>query len=258
MCRINNYFDLKIKVKVNDKIDDWAAGYVNTVLANSVMVLEDGGNFRATVEITRSEVAVVLASYVQEISVTEPVVNTETKPETKPTVVGGGSGGGGSNGGNNTVVTPSEDDATEDEDAPIEDEAPVEDEAPAEDETPGEETPAEDEKVEEEQKSFAELNADVVAKLTTTKNQLNNIRLRDKTQRQFKTVVEEVINGLIADADKYEFNYGNIFAEYQDQLVEAQGLFDTLVEEGTITVFVDGLDDDLVDFFEKYFGIELR
>ena len=104
------------------------------------------------------------------------------------------------------------------------------------------------------------MNAEIVAKLTTVKGQLSSVRFRDKTQRNFANKVMEIINGLIADQDKYEFNYGNIFAEYQDQLLEAQGLFDTLVEEGTIKTFTETikLEKELVDFFEEYFGIDIE
>ena len=97
-------------------------------------------------------------------------------------------------------------------------------------------------------------------KLTIVKKQLSNTRFRDKTQTNFKNIVLEIINALIADQDKYEFNYGNIFVEYQDQLLEAQSLFDKLVEEGTIKTFTETikLEKELIDFFEEYFGIVIE
>lgn len=270
MCRINNYFDLKIRVKINDKVDEWATGYVNTVLANQVMVLEEDGKFRATEDITRSEVAVALASYVQEVEIKEP----EKKPAT------GGGGDGGSSSG--TVVVPPADDTTDtpsDENNTENGENTDGEEGSGDadnngdeegsdnngngtitDEEEAENNGSEDNSGEEEQKSFAQMNAEIVAKLTTVKGQLSSVRFRDKTQRNFANKVMEIINGLIADQDKYEFNYGNIFAEYQDQLLEAQGLFDTLVEEGTIKTFTETikLEKELVDFFEEYFGIDIE
>lgn len=260
MCRINKYFDLKITIKVNDKVDDWATGYVNTVLANSVMALEDGGKFRATEDITRSEVAVALAFYVQETETTEP----EVKPENKPSTGGNsGTGNGGStvtpSNPSDTEVPPADD--KEDEDAGSEDNGSEDNgsEDNGSEDNGSEDNGSEDNGSEEEPKDFAEMNAEVVSKLTTVKGQLSSVRFRDKTQRDFANVVMKVIDGLIADQDKYEFNYGNIFVEYQDQLLEAQELFDTLVEEGTIKTFTDTikLEKELVDFFEKYFGISI-
>ncbi len=63
LCRIIKPYDLPIPVTINDKIDDWARPYVETIVKNGLMPLEEGGNFRATEAIKRSELASTVAPH---------------------------------------------------------------------------------------------------------------------------------------------------------------------------------------------------
>ncbi len=63
LCRIIKPYDLPIPVTINDKIDDWARPYVETIVKNGLMSLEEGGTFRATESIKRSELASTVAPH---------------------------------------------------------------------------------------------------------------------------------------------------------------------------------------------------
>ncbi|MBQ7897149.1 MAG: S-layer homology domain-containing protein [Clostridia bacterium] len=59
-------YDLPTTTVVKDKISDWAKGDVMKVIANFVMTPDKNGNFRATENITRAELAMALANFVKE------------------------------------------------------------------------------------------------------------------------------------------------------------------------------------------------
>lgn len=63
LCRIIKPYDLPIPVTINDKVDDWARPYVETIVKNGLMPLEEGGTFRATEAIKRSELASTVAPH---------------------------------------------------------------------------------------------------------------------------------------------------------------------------------------------------
>lgn len=97
--RCANLMPLDTGIKVSDKVSDWAVEAVNKVVSNMLMPLGENNTFRATENITRSELALLLSYFVKEAA-TETIPTTPTtpdsdststtEPETKP------SGGGGS------------------------------------------------------------------------------------------------------------------------------------------------------------------
>ncbi len=87
--------DIDLGIKITDEISSWATDAVNKIVSNMLMPLEAGNTFRATKNITRSELAQVLASFVTEI-----VPEDDKKPSTNGNTSGGNSSGGNSSGGN--------------------------------------------------------------------------------------------------------------------------------------------------------------
>lgn len=72
ISRTAGLYDLPAFVTVKDKISDWAKADVMKVIANFVMAPDKDGNFRATENITRAELAMALDGFVKEIPVTPP------------------------------------------------------------------------------------------------------------------------------------------------------------------------------------------
>lgn len=115
LSQINNFEKLEFDKEVKDAISPWASDYVYKVLSNRVMLLESGDTFRATENITRSEVCAALAGFIVE---SEDIQTTEKSEETTEvttasqtttvTTSSSGGGGGGSSKKNNTTTTTTE------------------------------------------------------------------------------------------------------------------------------------------------------
>ena len=103
ITRVTELYDLSMTETITDEVSAWAVPYVNKVVANKLMLLEEGGKFRATENITRGELTSVMAVFVKD-TVEEDKVEEDKKPETgkKPSGGGGSAGGGGSTGGGST------------------------------------------------------------------------------------------------------------------------------------------------------------
>ena len=63
LCRIIKPYDLPLEVAVSDSVSEWAKPYVELILKNQLMPLEEGNTFRATLPIRRFELAVAVAPY---------------------------------------------------------------------------------------------------------------------------------------------------------------------------------------------------
>ncbi len=63
LCRIINPYDLPLPVTVSDAVSDWAKPYVELILKNQLMPLEECNTFRATLPIRRFELATAVAPY---------------------------------------------------------------------------------------------------------------------------------------------------------------------------------------------------
>ena len=64
VTRVTQLFDLSMTETITDAVSEWAVPYVNKVVANRLMPLEEGGKFRATENITRAELVSVVANFV--------------------------------------------------------------------------------------------------------------------------------------------------------------------------------------------------
>ena len=103
-------FELPFDKQITDEISDWAKDDVYKIVSNYLMPLEANNTFRATQNITRAEVSLVLAKFVADTPVTPSEPATPSTPSTGGNTGGssgsgnkGNSGGGnkGNSGGNN-------------------------------------------------------------------------------------------------------------------------------------------------------------
>ncbi|MBR4979804.1 MAG: S-layer homology domain-containing protein, partial [Clostridia bacterium] len=62
LCRIIEPYDLQLPVTINDTVSEWAKDYVRIIVMNSIIPTESG-NFRATENMKRYELAVAVAPY---------------------------------------------------------------------------------------------------------------------------------------------------------------------------------------------------
>lgn len=107
LARVAKLYDIPYTGTVADAVSPWAKDAVTKVLANRIMSVDANGNFRATQNITRGELAVVLSSFVlTEGENTGETGNTGNTGNTTPNnggtggnTTGGNSSGGGSIGG---------------------------------------------------------------------------------------------------------------------------------------------------------------
>ena len=74
ITRVTDLFDISMTETITDAVSQWAVPYVNKVVANKLMPLEEGGKFRATENITRAELVVVMSRFVTEEQ--KPAENT--------------------------------------------------------------------------------------------------------------------------------------------------------------------------------------
>lgn len=92
LYRIIKPYDLDIPTVINDPVSDWARPYVEALVKNALMPLEDGGTFRATEPIKRHELASAVAPHsyikVDDITCTVTLMNGENVQQTLQAVIG--------------------------------------------------------------------------------------------------------------------------------------------------------------------------
>ena len=99
ICSLAGLYDLGIEMPVSDKVSGWAKPFVQKVLQNGLMSLENNNTFRATVAITRAEFCKTFAVFQDDVTPTvSPITSVSPSPTSDSSVGGGGGGGGG--GGN--------------------------------------------------------------------------------------------------------------------------------------------------------------
>lgn len=237
LCRVTNIYDLGLKAIINDEVSGWAYEYVNKVVTNSLMPLEANKTFRATQNMKRSEIAVVLAKFV--------TVPSATTPVTGGVSVGGGSkrpsgGGGGSSSGGSSSGGSSSDDK---EDDPSDSTGGDSGNTPEDTTTPEE---------------YLEMNKEIIARLTTAKTALTNNRNKFRgTERTIVNSVVDVIGKILNDADKYEISYDNVLTNYTDEIVDTHSLYSDMSEmtRSNFKTKVADIDEETFDFLVEFFGL---
>ncbi|MEE0867606.1 MAG: S-layer homology domain-containing protein, partial [Clostridia bacterium] len=82
--RCANLKTLNVNITITDKVSDWAVNDVKKVIANVLMPLEENNTFRATENITRGELAQVLAFFAKDVTSETTQPTTPTTDESKP------------------------------------------------------------------------------------------------------------------------------------------------------------------------------
>jgi len=70
---INNFVELPYENSIVDEVSTWAVEYVNKVVSNRIMLLDEKNNFRATEKATRAEVCDALAKFI--LIEEEPIIS---------------------------------------------------------------------------------------------------------------------------------------------------------------------------------------
>lgn len=250
LCRVANLYDLGLKAIINDKVSDWAYVYVNKVVTNSLMPLEDGKKFRATENMKRGEIAVVLAKFLK-------TSTTVTTPSAGVSVGGGGGkrpsgggGGGGGGGGSSSGGSSGGKDDNEEPDTPADPDTPVEPDTPVDPDTP-----SEPEKTPEE---YLELNSEIIQRLTKAKNALSQNKNKFRgTERTIVTSIINVVDKILADASKYEISYETVLLNYTDEIADTYSLYSEMPEisRSNFKTKVADIDEETFEFLTEFFGI---
>lgn len=61
---INSFVELPFDIAISDEVSTWAVEYVNRIVSNKIMLLDENNNFRAVEKATRAEVCDTLAKFV--------------------------------------------------------------------------------------------------------------------------------------------------------------------------------------------------
>ena len=190
LCRVANLADVSSDVKISDAVSEWALPYVQKVIGNMFMSLEQGNKFRAQENITRAEFSIVYANFVQETS--------NNKPSTGGTIggsTGGSTGGtiGGSTGGSTGGTT-------------------------------GGTTPPTTDKPEID---YAQVNKDMLANLNTISqditNNFNEFRMQES--RSMIRTINECIKKVIADGASNVIDKSYLASYYSSDINTAKGYF---------------------------------
>ena len=220
LCRVASVLDLGMGANISDEVSDWALPYVTKVVTNSLMKLEDGNKFRATENMKRSEIAVVLATFVKDATTT-------------PTIIGGGSTGGssnkgGSSGGSTEPTKPEEPTLTPEEIKKANDESGV--------------VP-----------KLEKANAELETALDEGKFQ----RAHTEIVEDIMNVVSKVLND--AANNKYVISEDTIAENYLELLKAARDKYKNLSEDSKVDfkTAVSGIDPETFDFLEEFFQFDI-
>ena len=241
LCRVASVFDLGLNAPVSDAVSEWAVPYVNRVVTNSLMTLEDGNKFRATENMKRSEIAVVLATFVKET--------------TTPTVIGGGSIGGSSNkGGSSSGGSTGGGSSSGGSSSGGSSGGSTEPSEPSEPEQPTL-TPEEIKAKNDE--------SGVVPKLEKANSELKAHRAEFDSIEQLEIVddIMDVVAKVIDDAqqNKYVVSDDTIAENYLELIKAARDKYKALDENSqkNFKTKISSIDPDTVDFLETFFNFDV-
>ena len=261
---------------VRDEISEWAIIYVMAILNKGLIPLEEGNTFRATEDMKRGEVALVLAKYIPETSKPITVIVPGSSSGSSSGSSGGSSSGsssgssGGSSGSSSGSSKPSTGDKEDDKDDKDDNK---EDDNQGGSTTPGgstggntgSTTPGGNEPDvdpdEPEVKDYTEDNAEIVASLKSARDDLKlpaNYNKFTSGEKKIINSVVDVIDDVIAEDDKYLITKASIFARYDSDILEAVNKFAQFSEDAQATFIskMSSLDEETFDFLCLFFGID--
>ncbi len=199
LCRTQNIYDLPFDYEIKDPVSEWAKEYVQKVLSNLLVTVEEGNIFRAQQNITRAEFCDMFASFV-EIKEPEP-----EKPET-----GDGSGTGGGNGSGSGSGDSSGD---------------VVDPDPGDDPVdPGDDDPVVDIEAE---------NAEMVSHLKAVSADIdkNKSHFPIPEPRKLILTIQKCIDKVIEDAKTNRVDADYVRTIYKEDIDEAKGYYNTIMAD---------------------------
>ncbi len=281
LVRVLGLYDLGLPVTISDTVSPWAENYVKTVIANTLIKLEDGNKFRATEDMTREELAVPLANFVIESTgdATVPDDKNETnKEDKKEENKGTGSLGGSSSGNSSSNKNNKDDKEDEGETGEIPDEGET-GEIPDDGETgeipddgeigdiPGDEggddAPVEEEVFDEEKQN------EVVTKLTSLLEELDYIATLPwieftSDENEILVIIKDVVGKTISDAEDGKWIYVEdyVLKTYNSEVMTTRSMYEALEEAGEAEAFKDKLGElplYLVEYLaDTMFGIDIK
>lgn len=74
---INNFVELPVDKLPEDEVSPWAVEYVNRIVSNRIILLDENNNFRATENATRAEVCDALAKFIVDDVIPENTAETK-------------------------------------------------------------------------------------------------------------------------------------------------------------------------------------
>ncbi len=218
LTRVANVYDLGFTVVISDPVSDWAMPYVQKVVTNYLMPIEEGDTFRATQNTTRAEFCEAFATFAKDVA-PENTKPEDTKPEDKdPTTQkpieddynGGFTGntgdivGGGNFEGSGEI-----------EDPPVEDD------------------------------DYATINSEIIANLNTAKNDLEYAVFDTETQIE----IANYVYGCVTDALDNHVYIEAVDIEYLKSLYS--------YEIGQVSLIISGMTEQEKSDFERVALIEL-
>lgn len=109
ICRAFGIYDLGLSAGITDEVSDWALPYVNALVTNKLITLEDGNTFRATQNMKRGELSTSLSKFVVSAPSGSGTVSGGTTGGTSSGgSFSGGSWGGSTGGGTSVAPTPTD------------------------------------------------------------------------------------------------------------------------------------------------------
>ena len=248
LTRVNTLYDLGIKANISDEVSGWARGYVDMVVISGLMRLEENNTFRATENMKRHEIAVVLARFVND-KAQEPQKDDDKKDETtnkgNSTAVGNNGSSTGSKPSGSTGGSTGNDES-DDFGGTYEPETPNEPD-----------------------KNYEEINAEIVAKIADINTQIKGITLADFDENSWyandeeKQIMKDIMDDIsvtmaktIEDAKTTEITEDYVSTVYKADVDEVKAMYYGMSEDAQgdfrATVAMK-LELDVFNFLYNYF-----
>ncbi len=254
---------------VSDEISDWAIIYVMAILNKGLIPIEEGSKFRATEDMKRSEVALVLAKYIPEKSNTpsvKPGGSSTGGSSTGGSSTGGSSTGGSSTGGSSTGGSSTGGSSTggSSTGGSSTGGSSTGGSSTGGSSTGGSSTGGSssgDTDTKPEVKDYTEENKEVVASLTKARDELkapSNYNRFTSGEKKIINDVVKVLDNVIAEDHEYLITTAAIATRYDDDILNAMNRFADFSEEGQATFIskLSGLDEETFDFLCTFFGVD--
>ncbi|MBR4030644.1 MAG: S-layer homology domain-containing protein [Clostridia bacterium] len=213
LTRVANVYDLGITIKITDPVSDWAMPYVQMVLSNFLMPIEEGDTFRATENATRAEFCEAFSTFAKEVEQKpdEQKPDDNKDEEQKPPVIDDEKENGGFTGNTGEIVGGG--DGNDDTNTGEDNNTDIEEQPP-------------------EEPDYATVNAEIISKLEIAKIDLENAifdtNMQDYIQQVALDCVTDVLNNYVYTEIVDE---SFIRSTYSSQISEVRGIVNEMSEQ---------------------------